>query len=1321
MPMPRLFKKLSEKNFRKRMKSTASSKDSPPPLPISATTDADLNKPFPPTPKTPTGNGLPPNGAPYPPSPPPNGNGLPPNGAPYYPPPPAPHVNGNAANGNDVPQDDFSQDLADAWKSASTEPKTSKADKVLLTMETGVAQGDTIMTTIKTALDGVSGLEVIENGINSFMEGMPVLMNALDEVAKLHPFIGVAVMAFKAVWALEQKRRDNDKKILALHMEMKDMMSVLTQLKNVKDAEEVAPDGSTIKGRMQEIVKATVADIKACANACDTYVKKKLVVKILKGPIWDGKLVAFVGAFTKHRSEFEFALAIHTSVGVDQANKTLDSVDQTTQEMNMKMDMMMKMFQQFVSPEQKEMARMIEAKGGQAVLNDDKVLKELNDIENQAGSQASSSHNKTARVADLDDLKEDLHMDPDVAIRENEKVFERKFEIQMRQIVDQLSRVVEREGDRVISAVTAGPHDRIIDPDVHMIWKEMGWRGSVKSRHFVMALRDHFAEENKNGEHDHAPMTVDKTDEWALEYFNIVRLQPISEAFDDDASGFVTVSETNAFTTERPLGWSLPQWIAYWAIGHHQTMYTYATKIKEILAKMFAIVGKMLPINKGLANTYLRVIYNDVYTLSASVNECYVNNGLQERFASYVASEEARLRTNLEAIKYDIDAIDTVPLITGQGRIDRYILPLVYLLLERHFEIFRACQTHIVDADELADAYDTMQYAFDVVHERVAVLQAIFKAQKLNLHEQFQSFSHGLYADMNEPKLLEDPKLVQEAEFPDFPYDDSVEAQDVDINKIMNYSFDEELLDFPAYTSPKTEAQLDVTDPAKLLPAFKGMLGLWHGFTYWPASSKWPTAGMISMLLEPSSVDGQVQNFTADDRVNRTNFQVLGQCRAGDEPGVVVVTFKRTFSDYPTQYYSGTWDVAKDRLSGTLGFVEDATKHTAAYMFTRMKPEDLCFAPAPVELETNKARALWGFAIAATVQAVRRRRWSWSFFKERRDSRRRFIELYTRSDLTSTRFGTTLNSKESEELTRLKKTFPTADGRFYHSLAERQIRGTTEHNVYCDNCRAYVGGARITCLVCQMVSSWNTVDFCDSPRCIDSRVSRDDMQKPHQPHHDLMKVRRVLHKRLVGKTFRDAKKALKHARTLIAGGEDSDLDLDSGSKSESESDTEDEEGHPPLSAVSMSKRMSRVPVLTVTIPQEGTSRPKSTILTPTSSKPPPVPSGPACSNCSKQVSMPCWYCVQCAGSTFICWECDMKAEISFGTHDFHTHDLVRVTKPVEEKDLTVEERLTEIEGRFIKHEKIMDERLNRLEAAVGGRMVKVENLLEQLLIKLEKS
>lgn len=65
----------------------------------------------------------------------------------------------------------------------------------------------------------------------------------------------------------------------------------------------------------------------------------------MKGPIWEGRLVKFCGLFTQRRSEFEFALSIHTALGVDAANKTLGDVDKTTREMNEKMELMMRMFQ----------------------------------------------------------------------------------------------------------------------------------------------------------------------------------------------------------------------------------------------------------------------------------------------------------------------------------------------------------------------------------------------------------------------------------------------------------------------------------------------------------------------------------------------------------------------------------------------------------------------------------------------------------------------------------------------------------------------------------------------------------------------------------------------------------------------------------------------------------------------------------------------------------------------------------------------------------------------------------------------------------------
>ena len=47
------------------------------------------------------------------------------------------------------------------------------------------------------ALMDASGLaETIHRGVNTFMEAVPPLMKALDEVAKIHPFINGTVLFF---------------------------------------------------------------------------------------------------------------------------------------------------------------------------------------------------------------------------------------------------------------------------------------------------------------------------------------------------------------------------------------------------------------------------------------------------------------------------------------------------------------------------------------------------------------------------------------------------------------------------------------------------------------------------------------------------------------------------------------------------------------------------------------------------------------------------------------------------------------------------------------------------------------------------------------------------------------------------------------------------------------------------------------------------------------------------------------------------------------------------------------------------------------------
>jgi hypothetical protein len=108
----------------------------------------------------------------------------------------------------------------------------------------------------------------------------------------------------------------------------------------------------------------------------------------------------------------------------------------------------------------------------------------------------------------------------------------------------------------------------------------------VKARYLVLALHDYFSQLHRDNtsrvetleaikditsrsrsESDSRKMEEITTviaqgmlkqpkDEWALEYINIYRIQPLIEALDDDVSSFVTIAEVNAFTAARPENWS---------------------------------------------------------------------------------------------------------------------------------------------------------------------------------------------------------------------------------------------------------------------------------------------------------------------------------------------------------------------------------------------------------------------------------------------------------------------------------------------------------------------------------------------------------------------------------------------------------------------------------------------------------------------------------------------------------------------------------------------------------------------------------------------
>ena len=194
-------------------------------------------------------------------------------------------------------------------------------------------------------------------------------------------------------------------------------------------------------------------------------------------------------------------------------------------------------------------------------------------------------------------------------------------------------------------------------------------------------------------------------DAWAMKFIDVMRVQPIMEAFDDDASGFITVTEVNEFTSSRPREWrlvlhrliisdrsylmgsSLPHWLAFWAVGELNIFFyptsssiiagfkwsiiDYAWKIEDLFAKMEGIRATVLPPNREAVDKYFATVWVAVHALTAAVSSQYSDLGDPGKFELYLDSEKTRLEDKLITYNYIIDGIDTVALITGKGRIEK--------------------------------------------------------------------------------------------------------------------------------------------------------------------------------------------------------------------------------------------------------------------------------------------------------------------------------------------------------------------------------------------------------------------------------------------------------------------------------------------------------------------------------------------------------------------------------------------------------------------------------------------------------------------------
>ncbi|PIL33838.1 hypothetical protein GSI_03544 [Ganoderma sinense ZZ0214-1] len=1159
------------------------------------------------------------------------------------------------------------------YDSSKWRKRLDRAGEAIDTAQEKVETAKSVEELVKPAYDS-DVMQPVKDGINKLVDSLPGLLKALNEVAQIHPFIAIAVGAFRVVVELDVRRRDNDRKVVMLFVEMSDMMKALLQLRGIKDRESVGLDGLTVEGRMQELVDETAADIKECANTCDTYARKKLLTKVFQSSSWDDTFKGFITLFAQRRKDFTFALQMHTSMSVDEVNEKVREIDA-------KLSMLLEIFPRIVSPEQQELAALVKKKGGpEKILGDNDVLEGLlafkpttaldrNKRGSGAGQDGAERNGHQDEAVDLPAVKQELFDSPESAIKKNWEAFERRFNLQEKRLTDNLAKIVRRDGDRVIQAVTAGPHDRILDPDIHEIWKDMKWPGHVKARHFVFALRDYYRQQVKRKHEPHlradeashadeascpgeTPRLLEAAkpesrvadeDEWAVGWISINRLQSILEAFDDDASGLITIEEVNYFTTSRPKEWSLPHWLAYWAIGWQMAATKYRDMIVGLFAKMVAIRPHIHPLNRNAVDKYLNTVWQKVTTLTLSFVGADQPNSdsLQERFRSYVEAEEKRLREGLETVQYDIDAMDTVWLVTGPGRIEKHLFPLLWLLLSRDFEIFRLCQHTVIHKDELWDSADTILWVLDAVSDRHNDLENLFKQQKLDPESQFKAVAKELYEYWHYFDTFWALDNQRDRDFDEVEYDDAKEDPNVDDNKlrVLNYPLAPTAEDLYPLLQDDCTTEFDAVAEEPV----RSILGRWHGVQILENEGMLSMPIMFSFHVPETDRSGKTYEAKALT-TNGTDYTILGDhTTRGD--GTVEYSFTKTYAArFRTTYWTSTLADGGQTLTGRWGYTKDDKPHTFAY--TRVPPEVLHARPPPEEFAENRIGALWKYARTAIRAQVRRRRcaFSWRDLEARRDVREEYLELLLKEA------DGQLTKDDMARSTALARLATCDDVRCFYLIHEYRLRSVRPHfGITCDECGDLIRGTRMVCLECD---SDDTFDFCDEPECIGGvGTKRGDIGsgRPHRPTHDFVKIRvPIVDHREISRILRKAKAGLQRARNLLEQMENRSWGVEYvGSVSDQTKDGMGVEEH----GEGVEARWNVEDDESQQDEEE-----TGNILT--------------CLACKVPISPPCLYCTDCPDEPkpFICWECeDQTVDLDPSKSHLATHNLVPCMSAVKEE------------------------------------------------------
>ena len=170
----------------------------------------------------------------------------------------------------------------------------------------------------------------------------------------------------------------------------------------------------------------------------------------------------------------------------------------------------------------------------------------------------------------------------------------------------------------------------------------------------------------------------------------------------------------------------------------------------------------------------------------------------------------------------------------------------------------------------------------------------------------------------------------------------------------------------------------------------------------------------------PSSPASSGAHFEASGRdFEGTKYQISGQCYR-DAEGVLRANFTMSFPGTTSsdEHWSGEVDVEGSFVGyKSYNFRPSKFDYDQMFILRRIPSDIMALRPSPSEFIENKPWALWQFAIDAILYNVRKKWWSWSFFKERRNQRHRYLKL----NIANWTYGRRPDGDEFAEFMRMRK------------------------------------------------------------------------------------------------------------------------------------------------------------------------------------------------------------------------------------------------------------------------------------------------------------